>query len=98
MGLVARVDPLGDRAHERDVIHLLKRATAHVVERTLPAEHHDRRVGPPRVGDTGHAIGDTGPRSQDRDADLARIESRPSIGGVRPFNIDLERSHGIGIF
>jgi hypothetical protein len=82
VGLVDRVGVLGDGSHHTDVIHLLERAAAQVVEGSLTANHEDRRVGPPCVGDAGDAVGDTGARGDRRNSDLARVAARPGVRRV----------------
>jgi hypothetical protein len=82
VGGVAGLGPLGDRPHDRNVIHLLQRALAQVHERALSADDEDWRVGAPGVGDAGDTVGGAGARSQDGDADLARVQSGPGVGGM----------------
>src|SRR5690606_25190847 len=82
VGLVAGVGPLRDRLHQADVVHLLERAAAQVGERTLAADHQDRRVGAPGVGHAGHAVGDARTGGDRRHADLAGVAARPGVGRV----------------
>ena len=82
MGLIDRVGPLRDGPDHADVVHLLQGAAPQVAEGPLAANHENGRVGTPRVGDPGHAVGDTGARRDGGDADLSRVAARPGVGGV----------------
>ncbi len=82
VGLVDGVGVLGDGPHHADVVHLLERAAAQVREGPLSAEHEDRRVRAPGVGDAGDPVGDAGPRRDGGDADAARVAARPGVGRV----------------
>ena len=82
MGLIDGVGVLGDGPNHADVIHLLERAAAQVLERTLTAEDEDRRVGAPGIGDAGDAVGHARAGGDGRHADRPRLAARPGIRGV----------------
>ncbi len=82
VGVVAGIRPFTDRAHDRDVVHLLQRTTPQIVERPLSANYEDRAVGAPGVRDPGDAIGHAWTGGQYSAADLARVETAPGVRGV----------------
>jgi len=77
LGLVDRVAVFRDRANHAEVVHLLERTAAQVLEWTLPTDDQDRRIRAPRVGDPGHAVRHTGAGGDRCHADLARVAARP---------------------
>ena len=74
--------PLGDRAHQLDVVHVLQ--AAHVLEgaRRLTADDDHRRLGAVRGRDPGDRVGQPGSGGDERDAGLPG-DAAPAIGGVR---------------
>jgi hypothetical protein len=80
--LVDGVGELGDGPHHADVVHLLQRSPAQVVERTLASDDQDRRVGAPGVGDAGDTVRNAGAGRDGGDADLAGVAARPGVGRV----------------
>ena len=58
--------------HDRDVVDALQRPEIVLRHRRAAADQQDRSALELRIGDRRHAVGDTGPRGRERDAQLAR--------------------------
>ena len=76
-----REGALGDRAQQRDLLHLLERAESAQAEGRGAADQEQRAPGRVGVGHAGHRVGDAGPRGHDRDPDVPG-EPRVGVGGV----------------